>query len=231
MTNRNKVFIAFSVFILVILIAILYGFSELAFLMEHENLLGFDETISGFIYSFRNETLTKVVIAITHMGSTYAYLAIIPFIAFAVYRFGHSSYLTLQAAVVLLSSFLINLFLKSEVGRPRPDIAQRLVEVGDMSLSFPSGHSMSAMAFYGFLIYLTLRLGRRSIGNWLIIVFLFLLILGIGASRVYLGVHYPSDVVAGFAGGFIWLLFCIGAQRLFNYIRILKSDDSDRLDG
>jgi len=224
MTKRNKVSIAFSAFILMSILLILYGFSELAFLLEHENLLGFDQTVSAFIHSYRNDTLTDVVIVITNLGSTTAYLIGIPVIALAVYRFGHNRYLTLQAAIILLSSFIINLFLKSEVGRARPEVTQRLIEVGDMSLSFPSGHSMSAMAFYGFVIYLIIRLWRSNFSNFIVIFLLILLILSIGASRIYLGVHYPSDVVAGFIGGLIWLFFCVGTIRLVDYIRIAKSE-------
>jgi undecaprenyl-diphosphatase len=67
---------------------------------------------------------------------------------------------------------------------------------------------MSAMAFYGFLIYLCVRYEVKKPLRILIVTVLALLILSIGLSRIYLGVHFPSDVAAGFVGGFIWVMFC-----------------------
>jgi undecaprenyl-diphosphatase len=92
------------------------------------------------------------------------------------------------------------------VNRERPSMDQ-LVSVS--TLSFPSGHAMSAMAFYGFLIYLGFHLAS-TLGVKLAIFFtLGALILLIGFSRIYLGVHYPSDVLAGFIGGIIWVSFFV----------------------
>src|SRR5690606_26451869 len=73
---------------------------------------------------------------------------------------------------------------------------------------YPSGHAMSAMAFYGFLIFLTARYKMNYVLKVILILVFASLIFLIGLSRVYLGVHFPSDVIAGYIGGLIWVTFC-----------------------
>jgi undecaprenyl-diphosphatase len=115
-----------------------------------------------------------------------------------------------HALVLLLAStlggHLLNTFLKEFVARPRPDLALRLTEVS--SKSFPSGHAMETA-----IIYLTMAalLARFVLPLALKLYFLglaFVLSLLVGVSRVYLGVHYPSDVLAGWAAGLAWALLC-----------------------
>ncbi|HER41011.1 MAG TPA: phosphatase PAP2 family protein, partial [Salinimicrobium catena] len=109
-----------------------------------------------------------------------------------------------------------NIALKRAFDRARPTI-EHLVVV--KTLSYPSGHAMSAMAFYGFLTYLVFQIKMK---HWLraILASIFIfLILAIGISRIYLGVHFPSDVAGGFIAGLIWVAFCV---VLFNIIALLR---------
>jgi undecaprenyl-diphosphatase len=99
--------------------------------------------------------------------------------------------------------------LKNIFQRERP-AEFRLVNA--TGYSFPSGHSMVSTAFYGFIIYLIWKLEKDPTRRWIGIIGLSLLILGIGISRIYLGVHYTSDVVAG---------FLISIAYLVVYIRIV----------
>ncbi|GGF19390.1 phosphatase PAP2 family protein [Hymenobacter cavernae] len=115
---------------------------------------------------------------------------------------------SLLVPVVALGSITLNLVLKSAYHRPRP----LLPLVSAEGLSFPSGHAMISASFYGLLIYLVYTHLRRPSIKWLrrsLIVVLVLLILLIGITRVYLRVHYASDVLAGFMAGAIWLLIAI----------------------
>lgn len=89
----------------------------------------------------------------------------------------------------------LNLLLKNIVQRPRPTQFRMISETG---YSFPSGHSMVSMAFYGYLIYLVYKYVNNKKMKWSLITFLIILVVTIGLSRIYLGVHYTSDVVAGF---------------------------------
>lgn len=100
----------------------------------------------------------------------------------------------------------LNVLLKQIVQRPRPTEYRIITETG---YSFPSGHSMISMAFYGFLIYLIYQYVKNKYLKISLIAFLSILIISIGISRVYLGVHYTSDVIAG---------FCIAISYLVLYI-------------
>lgn len=92
-------------------------------------------------------------------------------------------------------STLLNQVLKFIVQRPRPTEFRIIDESG---YSFPSGHSMVSAAFYGFLIYLIYKNVKNKTLKWTLITMLSILIILIGTSRIYLGVHYTSDVLAGF---------------------------------
>lgn len=80
-----------------------------------------------------------------------------------------------------------------------------------MSSSFPSGHAMSAAIVYGTVAYLAARLNTRAWARWLLLVAALFIIVLISFSRVYLGVHYPSDVIAGVSIGLAWAGFCMAA--------------------
>lgn len=105
----------------------------------------------------------------------------------------------------------LNVLLKNIVQRPRPTEYRLISEDG---YSFPSGHSMVSMAFYGFLIYLIYKKIENKKLKWGLITFLGILIISIGISRIYLGVHYTSDVLAGFT---------ISISYLILYTSIIKN--------
>lgn len=92
--------------------------------------------------------------------------------------------------------------LKELFERDRPNLIQ---EYDGTGYSFPSGHSTGPMVFYGFIIYLIIRSRFPLVAKWIVGIVLGLLIFLIGFSRIYLGVHYASDVIGGFLLGFAWL--------------------------
>ena len=99
---------------------------------------------------------------------------------------------------------VLNTVLKVIVQRPRPAGFRLISESG---YSFPSGHSMVAMAFFGLLIWMVWRYHRRDVMRVVWCVCFGLVIAMVGISRIYLGVHYASDVLAGFCVSLIWLIF------------------------
>lgn len=108
------------------------------------------------------------------------------------------------SAVNLVLALALNQALKAIVQRPRPD-GFRLAEVS--GFSFPSGHSMVAMAFFGLLIWFVWHYEKDNMRRILLSIALSIVIAMIGLSRIYLGVHYASDVIAGFCLSLIWLVF------------------------
>ena len=102
--------------------------------------------------------------------------------------------------------------LKRILRRPRPTEFRIVEETG---YSFPSGHSITSMVFYGYLVYLTYKYINNKKIKIPLIIFLILLIPTIGLSRIYLGVHYASDVLCGFLLGIIYLILFISISKKY----------------
>ena len=103
---------------------------------------------------------------------------------------------------------ILNQIIKFIMQRPRPTEFRIIEETG---YSFPSGHSMISMAFYGYIIYLIYKYVKNKYIKWISIVLLSILICSIGISRIYLGVHYTSDVLGGFLISVSYLVIYISA--------------------
>lgn len=200
----------------VLCIIAINAFVELTDELAENELTSVDKVVTEFIIGFRSDTLTRYFTFVTHLGDRHAY-AMLTLLLATYYVLKHRQWkFVLQTTLVLLLASLSNVVLKKVINRARPSL-EHLVTVN--TLSYPSGHAMSAMAFYGFLIYLCVRYRMRQ---WVRIVFitvLALLILSIGMSRIYLGVHYPTDVAAGFIGGLIWVAFCAVVFNVFDLLR------------
>lgn len=205
---------------LVIFVLGLNFFIELTDSLTGRSLKNYDRTVTDFVISFRTPELNKFFQFITDAGDLYGYI-IATAIAAAYFFFKFRNWrIILELLSVTILAALSNIALKRVINRARPD-AEHLVVVE--SLSYPSGHSMSAMAFYGFLIYLSFRIKMSKWVRTLFCILCVFLILGIGISRIYLGVHFPSDVLGGYTAGLIWIAFCI---ILFNIIDLLRKRKS-----
>jgi undecaprenyl-diphosphatase len=122
---------------------------------------------------------------------------------------------------VIAGSAILNSLLKLMFQRARPTI-HRIIEVS--GYSFPSGHSMAAFSLYGGLAFLIWKHIPTVAGRVLMIIVSAMFILMIGMSRIYLGVHYPSDVVGGYFMSGCWLAICIWFyQRYLERVSLLQS--------
>lgn len=148
------------------------------------------------------DSLTPIFKIITWFGSATCLilLALILFFTIKNKKVG----LLISANLIIIT--ILNQALKIIVQRPRPTEYRIINEAG---YSFPSGHSMVSMAFYGFLIYLIYKNIKNKYLKISLIVILSLLIVMIGISRIYLGVHYTSDVCAGFLVSLSYLIIYI----------------------
>lgn len=155
-------------------------------------VLPIDTSGYGFMSKhFISNSLTPVMRLITQFGGTI--LMIVWALASLVLIKNKRIAISVVSNLVLIA--LLNNILKLIVRRARPTGFRLIAETG---YSFPSGHSMVSMAFYGYLIYLIYKNVRNKKLRWTLITSFSLLILIIGMSRIYLGVHYTSDVFAGF---------------------------------
>lgn len=155
-------------------------------------VLPIDTSGYGFMSKhFISNSLTPVMRLITQFGGTI--LMIVWALASLVLIKNKRIAISVVSNLVLIA--LLNNILKLIVRRARPTGFRLIAETG---YSFPSGHSMVSMAFYGYLIYLIYKNVRNKKLCWTLITCFSLLILIIGMSRIYLGVHYTSDVFAGF---------------------------------
>jgi undecaprenyl-diphosphatase len=110
-----------------------------------------------------------------------------------------------------LGGWFINSALKQLFQRPRPDVVPHLRDV--MTMSFPSGHAMTSAVVYLTLGALTMRIAERRLTKFYCMAVAMVATVLVGASRVYLGVHYPTDVIAGWLIGFCWALICWIVER------------------
>lgn len=180
----------------------LIGFSLMAIVISLKDILAFDRVIMSFIQGLETPSLTAIMKFFTLMGSfkMIALIAIIVII-FLYIVLKHRSELILFT-IVIIGARILNRFLKEFFQRTRPDF-HRLIEIG--GYSFPSGHAMNAMAAYGILTFLLWRHISSRRGRTFLIVLSSLFILMIGISRIYLGVHYPSDIIAGYLASGFWV--------------------------
>lgn len=208
---RNKILIAGLIGVLPFLFFAIIGFSDWT------NVTAQDYKIGAFFYDLREPMRTMIATAITRLADREAQTIVtvavtVLLIAFKKWRIGLWYGLT-----VLLGADFLNSGVKDIYERVRPDQIDHLVQQG--GYAFPSGHAMGSMIVYGGILFLILRYlktARRQTSGvkWLLIILFGLLILLIGLSRIYLGVHYPSDVIGGFSLGFAWMCLSIGLLGL-----------------
>lgn len=188
------------------LIAAIIALSFFGWLAEdvfENETISFDETVRGAIHNFSSPTLTEAMKIFSFLGSTVFLVALGVCVAAAFFYLRRMRALTLFLAATLGATILLNV-LKAAFHRARPDAYFGYAL--PTSYSFPSGHSLSSFCFYGILAWLiTARMKNRA-SKILVWTLAAALILLVGVSRVYLGVHYPSDVLAGYAAGVVWVV-------------------------
>ena len=229
--KRVKLFINFSlssklafilfleiIFALLISLASLYLFLKIGHEVLDKDILVIDTTITNFIYSFRSPPVTEVMMYFTYLGSAMVLFTLSIITIIFISKFRKKDVLIYLG--ILYSAVLLNLVLKYMYQRPRPDDFPLIHE---NSLSFPSGHAMNSFVFFAALSYFIFR-ETRNIKIGLVVSLISLIIIGlIGISRVYLGVHYPSDVIGGFIAGFLWFVSAILFEKIVIVKRLYKN--------
>ena len=189
----------------IILFICLIGFLELAEDVFNKEIMNGDiigyKIISTFLIS---DFATPIAKFITNFGGA-IFIILLTVILITVIK---NKKIGLSILTNLAIITILNQLLKRILQRPRPT-EYRIIE--ESGYSFPSGHSMISMAFYGYLIYLIYKYVENKNVKWILISLLSILICLIGISRIYLGVHYTSDVLGGFLISISYLVIYISA--------------------
>lgn len=204
---KNK---KFKIYGVIIFVAVLV-FIGVAVGVQTGYLDGFDDAVRYRVYSIRNEKLTMFWKFITHSGDSE--VVIMLGIVLLLVKSLRKKY-GVKFAIAALSSTALYQGMKYIFQRPRPDIALRLIE--ESGYSFPSGHSMNCLVSYGILAYLILKYCENARLAKILSVGLGLIIILIGLSRVYVGVHFPTDVIGGWSLGIAVLVAMMYAFEKFD---------------
>ncbi len=198
-----------SVEILVLLVVFslaLIAFISIARMVFSYQRHEFDDHVFHFLSTNVNDVNTTVMQFFTFLGThTFLIPANILLVCYCLFIRRHKWY-SIKVPVVALSSLLLMTLLKLIFQRDRPLTPLLQAAKG---FSFPSGHALMSITFYGLLIYMVWRSIKNKTLKWAMMIALFLLIISIGLSRVYLRVHYASDVLAGFCVGILWLIMSL----------------------
>ncbi|AQQ53423.1 phosphatase PAP2 family protein [Planococcus lenghuensis] len=208
----------FPVLLLIIGLAVaallIYLFAELAGELMEQELSGFDDMIIGWFEAWNSPTLDAIMIFITELGSVW-FLTVASIVVVGLMWFKlKDKWGIVYFIIAIAGAGGLTWFLKQVYQRERPSINPDIDAIG---FSFPSGHSMGSLVFYGFVAFLIIRNVENAALKWLSAALAVILAILIGASRVYLAAHFPSDVLAGQLAGGVWLLLCILALQWTNY--------------
>ena len=187
-------------------------------IINNEAIVSIDNWVLDNILYFRTPFVTWIMIIITNIGEWITvYLLSIPITIYmlAKKRIGSA----IGYVVAVIGGGGLSILLKYAIGRERPISETTLIRVG--GFSFPSGHAMLSVVFYGMIAYFLIK---RS-NTWKMKLFIMtstgFMIFLIGLTRLYLHVHYLSDVIAGYVGGMFWLIICITGLEIYQKRRDL----------
>jgi undecaprenyl-diphosphatase len=213
-------------------------FAALAWWVSGDAVHPADRSILLWLGERRSPSLDGLALAGAALGSDAAvWITLAAGTAF-LWRSRHR-YSLLLLWISLPGARLLNQLLKAVFDRPRPRLGEGDLEVLGMhfafpeSPSFPSGHALTAAAVYGTLAFLVVRVERTRRMRRVTVAGAGFLILGIGFSRLYLGVHYPSDVIAGYLAGFAWATWCVLGVEALRYLggrrpEVREAEDLER---
>lgn len=195
-----------------------WGFVVLAESVLEGSTRRFDEAVLRWFGSHASPFWDDIALEVTALGDGLV-VAMLIFISSAILWATRHRYSVLLLWVALLGAVVLVEVLKTTFDRPRPAVFEYRGGYSVGSPSFPSGHALGSTVAYVTLAYLIARLQARPLLRRLTTTIGVLTVLAIGASRMYLGVHYPSDVLAGFAVGLAWATLCALGVEALRYFR------------
>lgn len=199
--------------------AFLVLFSKIVWETFYENeMQQFDSAVIELIRYQANSMLDRWMLIVTELGSG-TLLIVITISVLLYFSVKGWKRETIAMLICLVGAALLNQLLKELFARARPDMFRLVNESG---YSFPSGHSMVSFCVYGFLAYMLSRQFASIRCRFAVFFAASCVVAIIGVSRIYLGVHYPTDVLAGFVAGGTWLAFCLSWLHWREYRKGLR---------
>lgn len=205
---RNSNFVILGL----IFIVVLYAFVNLAVaVVSGGSIIVLDSYLVNLFYFYREQWLAAFFSLVTFLGGS---------LAVAVIAVALTAFFFIRRKFAYIFAFIITFFgaefsvyvLKEIVGRIRP--SADMAFLAENSFSFPSGHATIAVALYGFIVYFLLREFPSGLSRFITLLFGILIIFIMGFSRLYLGVHFLSDVIGGFLLGSLWLIIGIVISKI-----------------
>jgi membrane-associated phospholipid phosphatase len=188
---------------------IIYFVAQISDEVLEQEAFAFDRTILLWIHSFASPTLDRIMQFITSFNNP-DLVSIVAGVALILLLWKRCYSEAKIFAIDCAGGVILSYGLKSVFGKIRPNLWQSAIE--EVSFSYPSGHALGSTVLYGFLAYLFATRFPQFSG--LIYLLAVILIGAIGLSRLYLGVHWPTDILGGYGIGFLWLTFCITMLKL-----------------
>ena len=195
-----------------------WGFAVIADAVAEGQLRRFDETVMRWINARASEGLDQLALELTVLGDL-SVLAMLMLVSSALLWVNRHRYSVLLLWVGIAGSGPLIYLLKRAFNRERPEVFQWRAHYTVDSASFPSGHSLGSLVAYVLLAYLIIRLQASRPLRYLTLAVTILVVVTIGLTRIYLGVHYPSDVLAGYSLGLAWVALCAVALEALRYYR------------
>ncbi|HEY9225652.1 MAG TPA: phosphatase PAP2 family protein [Gemmatimonadaceae bacterium] len=199
----------FGIFLLsgaTIAVGFTWLFAKLAGHVRSGKTQQFDDAVMQWIGAHQRPALEAIMLEITALGTGTVVGMIVLIAGMFLWLNSHKHSAVLLVAATL-GGMVLDSLLKIGFARPRPRVFEWGTHV--VSSSFPSGHAMSSVVVYGTVAYLAARLQREARSRIMTFVLAAAIIIAISVSRVYLGVHYPSDILAGLLIGLAWAGFCM----------------------
>ena len=216
-TPNEKYGLYLTIGILIVFYFIYLFFGIVEDYIGHEALIRADLRIINLISQFRTDSLNHLMLFITYLAKGETIVIGVILASIILFLFKKKAYLY-SLLISVIGGQIFVWIIKNIIERPRPPLTEALVT--ETSYSFPSGHSFVAVTFYGLLFFfISQSVKKRYQKNLSLIIGLILIIL-VGFSRIYLGAHWPSDVLASYASGLAWLTIIITTNKIkrkFNY--------------
>ncbi|GFE70818.1 phosphatase PAP2 family protein [Chroococcus sp. FPU101] len=196
---------------------ILFVVAQLAEEVLEKEAFAFDSSFLLWLHTFANPHFDAVMLFMTKLGNPNTVVSV-ALVTLGILLWRRYREEAIIFVITCLGALILNTELKLFFSKVRPQLWEPLIS--EKSFSFPSGHALGSLVLYGFIVYeLAIHYPKYAT---LIYTLAVILIAAIGSSRLYLGVHWPTDVIAGYGVGFLWLMLCITMLKLLKLERVRR---------